>query len=132
MARSAKKLRRLAALFRDIATNERAAASELARRIDEAKAAQEHLLKTLGSPSESAEPFIGLMSRSVSGIEQRLKRLNNEYSEAMRRYREASARADGGDALFEAASASEERKAEQRALEDLIEFQQATARARSG
>ena len=127
MARSSKNIRRLVDLFRDLETVERAKVSELARQSEELRAAQEELLASLTNPSPQTEPFLGLMSRSIGQMDRRLQRLRIEHEAAVRRYTQAAARTKGATERLSAVRADEDRKAEQRELEALLEFVQGAA-----
>lgn len=127
MARSSKKIRRLVELFHDLETTERATVGALARRIDELRVAQSELLASLAAPSEQAEPFLPLMSRSVGSMERRLQRLSQEHEAAVRRYVQATARTHGATALLADVRSDEARRSDQKDLEALLEFQQSSA-----
>ncbi|HML27983.1 MAG TPA: hypothetical protein PKE16_03930 [Hyphomicrobium sp.] len=127
MARSSSKIRRLVDLFHDIETTERAKVGDLARQMNELRAAQDGLLERLGNPTSETEPFLPLMSRSVGNMDRRLQRLAKEHEAAVRRYAEAAGRTHGASTLLADVRAEEDRKAEQKDLEALIEFQQSIA-----
>jgi hypothetical protein len=127
MARSSKKIGRLVDLFHDLETAERAKVGELTRQMNELRSSQEDILASLANPSPLHDPFLALMSRSVGNIERRLQRLTKEHEAAVRRYGEAAARSRGAGSLLADVRAEEARKTEQRQLEALLEFQQATA-----
>ncbi|WP_045837581.1 hypothetical protein [Hyphomicrobium sp. 99] len=127
MARSSKKVSRLVDVFHDLETTERARISEITRQMDELRISQNDLIATLANPSAVHEPFLQLMSRSLGNIQRRLQRLSKEHEMALNRYVEATKRTRGAAALLADVRAEEARKAEQRDLEALLEFQQATA-----
>lgn len=127
MARSSSKIRRLVDLFHDIETTERAKVGELARQMDELRAAQDGLLERLSNPTAETEPFLPLMSRSVGNMDRRLQRIAKEHEAAVRRYAQAAGRTHGASTLLADVRAEEDRKAEQKDLEALLEFQQSIA-----
>lgn len=127
MARSSGKIRRLVDLFHDIETTERAKVGELARQMDELRAAQNGLLERLSNPTAETEPFLPLMSRSVGNMDRRLQRIAKEHEAAVRRYAQAAGRTHGASTLLADVRAEEDRKAEQKDLEALLEFQQSIA-----
>lgn len=127
MARSSGKIRRLVDLFHDIETTERAKVGELARQMDELRAAQDGLLERLSNPTAETEPFLPLMSRSVGNMDRRLQRIAKEHEAAVRRYAQAAGRTHGASTLLADVRAEEDRKAEQKDLEALLEFQQSIA-----
>ncbi len=127
MARSSKKIRRLVDLFHDLEITERAKVGELTRRLDELRSAQDALLASLADPSERMEPFLGLISRSVGSMEQRLHRLSKEHEAAVKRYAQAAAHTHGAAAVLSEVRSEEQRKGEQKDLEALLEFQQSIA-----
>jgi hypothetical protein len=127
MARSSKKIGRLVDLFHDLETAEQAKVGELTRQMSELRSSQEEILASLANPSPLHDPFLALMSRSVGNIERRLQRLLKEHEAAVRRYGEAAARSRSAGSFLADVRADEARKAEQRELEALLEFQQATA-----
>jgi hypothetical protein len=124
MARSSKKIQRLVGLFRDLETTERAKVGELTSQISELQAAQEELLSRLAEPTSEVEPFLPLMSRSVGNMHRRMQRLEREREVAVKRYAQAAGRTHGASTLLSDVKADEDRKAEQKALEALLEFQQ--------
>ncbi len=93
----------------------------------ELRAAQEELLANLSNPSPQTEPFLALMSRSVGNMDRRLQRLAIDHKAAVQRYAQAAARTKGAGELLSSTRAEEDRKAEQKTLEALLEFQQAIA-----
>jgi hypothetical protein len=127
MARSSNKIRRLVDLFHDLETAARANVGELARQMHELRSSQEEILASLANPLPVHDPFLALMSRSVGNIERRLQKLSREHEAAVRRYGEAAARTRGAGSLLGDVLAEEARKTEQREVEALLEFQQATA-----
>ncbi len=127
MARSSKKILRLVELFHDLETTERAKVGELARQMNELRAAQEELLAKISNPTVQTEPFLPLMSRSVGNMDRRLQRIAVDHNAAVQRYTQAAARTQGATELLSRARTEEDRKAEQKALEALLEFQQAIA-----
>jgi uncharacterized protein YhaN len=127
MARSSGKIRRLVDLFHDIETTERAKVGELARQMEELRAAQDGLLERLSNPTAETEPFLPLMSRSVGNMDRRLQRIAKEHEAAVRRYAQAAGRTHGASTLLADVRAEEDRKAEQKDLEALLEFQQSIA-----
>jgi hypothetical protein len=127
MARSSGKIRRLVDLFHDIETTERAKVGELARQMDELRTAQDGLLERLSNPTAETEPFLPLMSRSVGNMDRRLQRLPKEHEAAVRRYAQAAGRTHGAATLLADVRAEEDRRAEQKDLEALLEFQQSIA-----
>ena len=127
MARSSKKVSRLVDVFRDLETTERARVGELARQMGELRSSEEEIIATLANPSAVHEPFLALMSRSLGNIQRRLQRLSREHEAVLARYVQAAARTRGANSLLADVRAEEARKAEQRELEALLEFQQATA-----
>lgn len=124
MARSSKKIRRLVGLFRNFETTERAKVAELTLQINELQAAQEQLLSRLADPTAEVEPFLPLMSRSVGNMDRRIQRLEGNREAAIRRYVQAAGRTHGASDLLSDVRAEEDRKAEQKELEALLEFQQ--------
>jgi len=127
MARSSKKVRRLVDVFHDIETAERARISEITRQMDELRISQDNIIATLANPSAVHEPFLALMSRSLGNIQRRHQRLTKEHEMALARYLEATKRTRGATELLADVRAEEARRTEQRDLEALLEFQQATA-----
>lgn len=127
MARSSKKVGRLVDVFRDLETTERARIADLTRQISELRSSQEDIIATLANPSAVHEPFLALMSRSLGNIQRRLQRLSNEHTAVLARYAAAAARTRAANSLLADVRAEESRKSEQRELEALLEFQQATA-----
>jgi len=127
MARSSKKVRRLVDVFHDLETSERARISEITRQMDELLISQDNLIATLANPSAVHEPFLALMSRSLGNIQRRHQRLAKEREMALARYLEATKRTRGATELLADVRAEEARRNEQKDLEALLEFQQATA-----
>lgn len=127
MARSSKKVGRLVDLFRDIETSERAKVGALARQIGDLQAAQDELLARLSNPTPDTEPFLALMSRSVGNMDRRLQRFKREHEMAVQRYAQAAGRTHGASSLLADVRIEERRKAEQKDLEALLEFQQSLA-----
>lgn len=127
MARSSKKVRRLVDVFHDLETTERARIGELTRQLSELRSSQEEIIATLANPSAVHEPFLALMSRSLGNIQRRLQRLSIEREAVLVRYAQAAARTRAAASLLADVRAEEGRKTEQRELEALLEFQQATA-----
>lgn len=127
MARSSKKVRRLVDVFQDLETTERARISEITRQMDELRISQDNLVATLANPSAVHEPFLALMSRSLGNMQRRHQRLLKEHEMALARYFEATKRTRGATELLSDVRAEEARRNEQRDLEALLEFQQATA-----
>jgi hypothetical protein len=124
MARSSDKIRRLVGLFRNLETTERAKVAELTLQIADLQTAQEELLANLANPTADTEPFLPLMSRSVGNMHRRMQRLERDREAAVRRYTQAAGRTHGASALLSDVRAEEDRKAEQKDLEALLEFQQ--------
>jgi len=124
MARSSDKIRRLVGLFRNLETTERAKVAELTLQISDLRAAQEELLSSISAPASEVEPFLPLMSRSVGNMDRRLQRFEREREFAIRRYAQAAGRTHGASSLLADVKAEEDRKAEQKDLEALLEFQQ--------
>lgn len=127
MARTAKKIRRLVELFRDLETTERANVGELTRQINELQSAQDELLARLANPTAETEPFLPLMSRSIGNMDRRLQRLARDREAAVRRYTQAAGRTHGASTLLADVRSEEDRKIEQKDLEALLEFQQSLA-----
>lgn len=127
MARSSKKVRRLVDVFHDLEITERARVGELTRQMSDLRSSQEEIIATLANPSAVHEPFLALMSRSLGNIQRRLQRLSNEHQAVLARYVAAAARTRAATSLLADVRAEEYRNAEQRELEALLEFQQATA-----
>lgn len=127
MARASKKLRRLADVFRDLETIERARVGELTRDINALRAAQDEILDSLAEPTAFHGQFVGLLSGRVGSLERRLQRLAGEREIALQQYAEAARRKRSATELLAKARAEETRKLEQAELEALLEFQEATA-----
>jgi hypothetical protein len=127
MARTTKKLRRLADVFHDLETVERAKVGELTRELDTLRTAQEEILESLANPTALHGPFAALLSSRVGSLERRMQRLGAEREVALRRYTEAAARERSAAELLAKAQGEEARKIEQRELETLMEFQEAAA-----
>ncbi|MGO4684501.1 hypothetical protein [Hyphomicrobium sp. 2TAF46] len=127
MARSSKKVSRLVDVFRDLETADRARIGEITRQMDELRISQDNLIATLANPSAVHEPFLALMSRSLGNMQRRHQRLVKEHEMALARYLEATKRTRGATELLADVRAEEARRNEQRDLEALLEFQQATA-----
>ena len=127
MARSSKKVSRLVDVFQDLETTERARIGEITQQMDELRIAQDSFIATLANPSAVHEPFLALMSRSLGNVQRRFQRLSKEHEIALTRYAEAAKRTRGAASLLADVRSTEARKAEQKDLEALLEFQQATA-----
>ncbi|MES1179803.1 MAG: hypothetical protein ABUL43_01265, partial [Hyphomicrobium sp.] len=110
----------------DLETTERAKVAELGRQMSELRSAQQDLLERIGNPTPEAEPLLPLISRSIGNMDRRLQRLINDHEAAVRRYSQAAARTHGATTMLADVRAEESRKAEQKDLEALIEFQQST------
>jgi hypothetical protein len=126
MARTAKKLRRLADVFHDLETVERAKVGELTRELDTLRTAQEEILDSLANATSSCGPFAALLSSRVGRLERHMQRLSAEREMALRRYTEAAARERSASELLAKVQGEEARKLEQRELESLMEFQEAS------
>jgi hypothetical protein len=127
MARTAHKLRRLADVFHDLETVERARVGELTQEMNTLHEAQDDIFRRLDEPSSLHGPFMALMSSRIGRIERRLQRLAREHEIALKRYTEAAARGRSAAQLLADAVAEETRKREQKDLEFLLEFQEAVA-----
>lgn len=127
MARASEKLRRLADVFQDLETIERARVGELTRDINALRAAQNEILDSLAEPTALHGQFVGLLSGRVGSLERRLQRLTAEREIVLRQYAEAARRKHSATELLAKARAEEARKREQAELEALLEFQEATA-----
>ena len=127
MARASKKLRRLADVFQDLETVERAKVGELTREMNELRTAQDEILASLAEPTAFHGQFVALLSGRVGSLERRLQRLAGEREIALRQYTEAARRKRSAGELLAKARAEEARKFEQAELEALLEFQEATA-----
>ena len=127
MARTAKKLKRLADVFHDLETVERARVGALTQEMNGLRDARDELFRSLENPSPVNALFTALLSSRVVRIERQLKRVSLEHEVALKRYAEAAARGRSADQLFRDARAEEDRKSEQADLESLLEFQQGNA-----
>lgn len=126
MARDPKKLKRLTRLLHDLETVERAKLGEVQREINEVERAQEEILASLAEPTGFHGRFIGLLSTRVGALERRRGQLKVEQDVVMQRYRNAVTRQRSAEALLQTAKETAQRQQEQRDLEQLLEFDQAS------
>lgn len=127
MARTAKKLRRLADVFHDLETVERARVGVLTQEMNGLRDARDDILRSLENPSAINGLFTALFSSRIARIERQLQRLSQDHEAALERYAEAAARGRSADRLYRDARAEDDRKMEQADLESLLEFQQGKA-----
>jgi hypothetical protein len=127
MAKTSKKLRRLANVFHDLETVERAKVGELTQAINALRTSQDEILASLADPTAFYGQFAALLSGQVGSLERRMQRHAGEREIALRRYREAAGRAHSADTMLAKARAEEDRAREQADLEALLEFQDAAA-----
>jgi hypothetical protein len=127
MARTSKRLRRLADVFHDLETVERAKVGELTRELEALRVSQEEILDSLANPTALHGQFTALLSNRIGSIERRMQRLGAEREVALRRYTEAAARGRSAAELLAKVQAEEARKLEQGEFESLMEFQEAAA-----
>jgi hypothetical protein len=123
MARTSKRLRRLADVFHDLETVERAKVGELTRELEALRVSQEEILDSLAKPTALHGQFTALLSDRIGSIERRMQRLAAEREVALRRYTEAAARGRSAAELLAKVQAEEARKLEQGEFESLMEFQ---------
>lgn len=127
MARTAKKLRRLADVFHDLETVERARVGALTQDMNALREARDDIQRSMENPSVVNGLFMSLLSSRVGRIERHLERLSHEHEAALKRFGEAAARSRSADRLFRDARAEDDRKLEQAELESLLEFHQGSA-----
>jgi hypothetical protein len=130
MASSSKKLGRIAGVFHDLGTLERARIADLARQIEALRDRQDAIFRQLEQPTSFHGPFMALMSGRIGRIEREITKLSLERDVALRAYTTLSSREKTARRLAADARGEEDRKAEQRDLESLLEFQQSAAQGR--
>lgn len=130
MASRTQKLHRLFDVLHALETVERAKVGELTREIDQVHAAQQEILQSLAEPTPLHGRFIALLSRRVSTLEKRLTGLSRERELALTKYTDAMAKEHAASAMLLKSRVTDARSAEQKSLEELLQFFDAGAQGR--